>query len=246
MERTQQTQASRSSQTSNVLPFSAHIPINWSAPSLFCEEVPVSSPNTSTVPPAACLGSPFQQREAVSSTPVSSQQSLVQSTSGSNPHTRSGTSGEGTSAPGGQKSSSRATRHSADEKLEAVLEFIYDKLNWNLSAFLYQLFRLPDSGERTIRRSRRHAGTVSAFLRGTTKYTPANILHLWYKSPDGKLEDETEMFNLDTPYYELKSARAAMSSFAAQLTLQKMLQERSHAIKPSSNLHVATRTSGVL
>ncbi|KAG1887445.1 uncharacterized protein F5891DRAFT_1199909 [Suillus fuscotomentosus] len=83
-----------------------------------------------------------------------------------------------------------------------------ERANWTLSEFLYHAFRPPVKGDKSTSRTTSHAAYVQHFLRGRTKYTPADIIHVWLHSPDGILsENDPEinfMFGITPPYTDVK------------------------------------------
>ena len=81
--------------------------------------------------------------------------------------------------------------------------------------------------------------TVQHFFSGKGEYTPAKIISSWYHHPFGRLERESDlMFSITVPYKDIGPVRPALSSFAAQTTAQKLLEEAEKAIKPDNGLHV--------
>ncbi|KAG1750427.1 uncharacterized protein EDB91DRAFT_1244005 [Suillus paluster] len=118
-----------------------------------------------------------------------------------------------------------------------------EHVNWTLAEFLYHAFRPPLKGDKSTSRTSSHAAYVQHFLRGRTKYTPADIIHAWFHSPDGILsENDPElnfMFAITPPYTDLKGVRPALSSFAAQTVKQKLVADIKHAVRPGNGLHVS-------
>ncbi|KAG1725956.1 hypothetical protein EDD22DRAFT_733445, partial [Suillus occidentalis] len=98
----------------------------------------------------------------------------------------------------------------AGSKLAYILCAI-EHVNWTLSEFLYHAFRPPVKGDKSTSRTSSHAAYVQHFLRGRTKYTPADLIHVWFHSPDGILSDNDPelkfMFETTPPYTELKGVR---------------------------------------
>ncbi|KAG1767126.1 hypothetical protein EDD22DRAFT_950236 [Suillus occidentalis] len=82
----------------------------------------------------------------------------------------------------------------AGNKLAYILCAI-EHVNWTLSEFLYHAFRPPVKGDKSTSRTSSHAAYVQHFLRGRTKYTPADII------PTG-------------PQLNVKSERSAPTSLA--------------------------------
>ncbi len=94
----------------------------------------------------------------------------------------------GTSTPTGEPSSSskqRKPKRTNEEKLEHMLG-VLSELTWTLSEFLYMLFRIEDDQGQKVIRSRKHAGMVSRFLGGTTKYTAGEVIKAWLGDPCSK------------------------------------------------------------
>ncbi|KAG2116380.1 hypothetical protein DEU56DRAFT_919219 [Suillus clintonianus] len=118
-----------------------------------------------------------------------------------------------------------------------------EHVNWTLAEFLYHAFRPPVKGDKSTSRTSSHAAYVQHFLRGRTKYTPADIVHAWFHSPDGILSDNDPELNLmfvtTPPYTDLKGVRPALSSFAAQTVKQKLVADIKHAVRPGNGLHVS-------
>ncbi|TEB21750.1 hypothetical protein FA13DRAFT_1642380 [Coprinellus micaceus] len=107
------------------------------------------------------------------------------------------------------------------------------ELNWTLSEFMHYIFEDRDS------LSMSHAQTVSRFLKGDTKYTPASIIKLWDDHSSGRLlrqQDRDLMYSVDIPYTDIKGVRPALSSFAAQKTLEKVVKKAKVTVKPESVL----------
>lgn len=53
-----------------------------------------------------------------------------------------------------------------------------------------------------------------------------------------KIEQPTE-FTMSVPFQNICSARPALTSFAAQLVLKKLIQEVEAAVQPTSGLHTS-------
>ncbi|KAL0956773.1 hypothetical protein HGRIS_002893 [Hohenbuehelia grisea] len=105
------------------------------------------------------------------------------------------------------------------EKLDCVFDLL-DSLDWTLGALMHFLFawRSADSNKGSY--SQRHGCFVQRYLSGTTTHGVAEILDAWYTSP-----------------LEIRSARSAVSSFAAQLVQGYLLDEAKNAVKGKSGLH---------
>jgi hypothetical protein len=136
------------------------------------------------------------------------------------------------------------SRKTVQQKLETVFEAIL-KSNWTLSEFLYHAFCTLDESGNKIHRTTRHTSYVNHFLRGSGKFTPAQIIDMWFRAPDGRIaRDSTDselMFSTTTPYIEIKPARAALTAFAAQTVEKKLLQEVRKAVDVKSGLHATAK-----
>jgi hypothetical protein len=129
-------------------------------------------------------------------------------------------------------------------KLEVVFRAI-EEVRWGLGEFLYEVFRLKNEDGDQVRRSKRHAGMVQRFLQGNTRHTPAMIIDAWFRNPDGCISagsaEDSLMYSTDTPYLEIQSIRAALTSFAAQIVEKKVVKEAQLAVHPTSGLHATMR-----
>ncbi|RDB30543.1 hypothetical protein Hypma_007322 [Hypsizygus marmoreus] len=134
-------------------------------------------------------------------------------------------------------------RKSTQEKLETVFGAI-SSVSWSLSEFLYHTFRTKDQNGAKIHRSDQHAKYAQNFLQGASTYSAAMVLDEWFRSPDGHPSDNDNMYTTATPYVEIRPVRAALTSFAAQITQAKLLKEAKSAVKPESGLHVSSRKRG--
>ncbi|TEB27480.1 hypothetical protein FA13DRAFT_1794859 [Coprinellus micaceus] len=126
---------------------------------------------------------------------------------------------------------------SPKQKVDRVLQAVKD-VGWGMSDFLYYLFLDADH------LSMGHAQTVSKFLKGETRYTPANIIQLWLVHPAGRLlydEDRARMHSVDVPWTKIKPVRPALTSFASQKAIEKCVSEAKLAVKPTSGLHASAR-----
>ena len=78
---------------------------------------------------------------------------------------------------------------------------------------------------------------VQKFLAGNCVHTPAQILHSWYHSKDGRHEDTSLMFSTTTPYTDIRGVRECLTSFAVQIIERRLVQEATSAVASSSCLH---------
>ena len=91
-----------------------------------------------------------------------------------------------------------------DQKLHDIFMAIHDA-DWGLLDFLYFVFWHKDAEGKEIHCEQAHGNVVQWFLAGNCVYTPAQILHLWYRSKDGCQEDLTLMFSTTKPYMEISA-----------------------------------------
>ncbi|KAI0057598.1 hypothetical protein BV25DRAFT_1812278 [Artomyces pyxidatus] len=135
----------------------------------------------------------------------------------------------------------RRSPRTVPQKLAAILTILDVEFDWTLGKFLHYVFRVKDEDaiDGKVHRTHQHAAVVSAFLGGRTVHKPAHILDAWLRNPDGRplsAADKNHMYSLDTPYLEILPARAAITSFAVQVTRDRLIQERRSAVKPSEIL----------
>ncbi|KAF8193655.1 hypothetical protein BJ912DRAFT_1091531 [Pholiota molesta] len=82
--------------------------------------------------------------------------------------------------------------------------------------------------------------TLQHFFNGNVKYPPSKILDCWYRHSYGRLErNSPDMYTTNTPYTELKPIRPALTSFAVQIVLKKLVAEAESAVSTSSGLHLS-------
>ncbi|KIM36098.1 hypothetical protein M413DRAFT_428012 [Hebeloma cylindrosporum] len=83
------------------------------------------------------------------------------------------------------------------------------------------------------------------FFNGRGEKYPALILANWLRHPYGRHDRDSDL-NFSTvdssPYTEIRPVRPALTSFAAQIVEQKLVQEIEKAVHPSSGLHVSIST----
>jgi len=127
-----------------------------------------------------------------------------------------------------------AKRRTTDDKLRDIFNEIH-RADWALSDFLYLVFRHKDADGKEIKHN--HGNAVQRFLTGGCIYTPGHIINSWFHSPYGREKDTSLMFSVTTPYTEISSVRSCLTSFAVQVVEQRLVQEATNAVKPSSGLH---------
>ncbi|KAJ7779878.1 hypothetical protein B0H16DRAFT_1830349, partial [Mycena metata] len=110
-------------------------------------------------------------------------------------------------------------------------------LDWTLGDFLHHTFTHQDADKNHIPRSQRHGNIVQRFLSGSTNHNVAEIVHSWLTSPDGRGVRDADMFDVETPYLELKPVRLALTAFAAQTCATYLGAEAREMVKKSSGLH---------
>lgn len=147
------------------------------------------------------------------------------------------------------KSRSYTPRKSTADKLELVFASLHT-VGWTLGEFLYFTFRTKDDNGNELSRSAQNAMYTTHFLQGHMKYTAATIIDLWFRSPDSRIlagsdmDCDSLMYSTTTLYTEIKSARAALTAFAAQIVEKKLVAEAKVAVWPSSGLHATLKKRG--
>ncbi|KAH9931747.1 hypothetical protein B0H21DRAFT_813891 [Amylocystis lapponica] len=138
------------------------------------------------------------------------------------------------------KKRKNAPRRETPEKLAHVFAALKD-VRWNLSEFLYYAFQFKDDGIQ--HRTTSHAAYIQHFLHGRSSYTPATIIDIWFRHPDGRVpadsDDIAYMYSTSVPFMDIKPVRPALSAFAAQLVRDKLVSEADAAIKPENGLHAS-------
>ncbi|KAF8174754.1 hypothetical protein BJ912DRAFT_1024608 [Pholiota molesta] len=118
------------------------------------------------------------------------------------------------------------------DKLQKFYAFLKHDLDWSYGELLFhtsQDFTGYTNGH-----------CHDALFHGNGQYTPANILLNWIKHPYGRLQrDSPLMYSTSIPYNSIKPVRPALTSFAAQIVQDKLVDEAEDAIKVSSGLHLS-------
>ncbi|KAJ3833432.1 hypothetical protein F5878DRAFT_507435, partial [Lentinula raphanica] len=71
------------------------------------------------------------------------------------------------------------------QKLEQILNLIHDE-DWSFGEFLYHFFCTKDEDGMEIKgQTKKHAGMLSNFMHGRTKYHTACIIKEWIQNPFG-------------------------------------------------------------
>jgi hypothetical protein len=132
-------------------------------------------------------------------------------------------------------------RQTALEKIDAILDLL-SVWRRTLGDLLYHLFRLKDEQDEEIKgHSRRHTEKLEKFVRGESARGVGYFIHAWLNSLYAKIPanspDNNLTYQLETPYKEIKPAKAALTSFAAQILTDELVREAESAVKPTSGLH---------
>ncbi|KAG0702668.1 hypothetical protein DFH29DRAFT_762242, partial [Suillus ampliporus] len=103
-------------------------------------------------------------------------------------------------------------RQTALDKIDAILDLL-TVWRWTLGDLLYHLFQLKDEQDEDIKGcSRRHTEKLEKFVRGESARGVGYIIHAWLNSPYKKVPanspDTKLTFQLETPYEEIKPAKA--------------------------------------
>ncbi|KAJ3712101.1 hypothetical protein DFJ43DRAFT_1167189 [Lentinula guzmanii] len=126
-------------------------------------------------------------------------------------------------------------------KLERILNVIQDE-DWSFGKFLYHFFRTKDEDGVEIKgRTKKHAGMLSIFMHGSTKYHTACILKEWIRNPigipDSSHDEYSDMFSVTKLFESIHHARPALTSFAAQLVKEHLLLTAKSIVSPNGGLH---------
>ncbi|KAF7973930.1 hypothetical protein HWV62_13994 [Athelia sp. TMB] len=133
-------------------------------------------------------------------------------------------------------------RQKIAEKLDKALNFLDDTCKWKLSDFLWHLSKLKDESGEDYHREHGHAEVMAIFLQGRCRHKPAAIIDAWFRSPDGCAANNLQlMYSTSTDFTEIKSIRAALTSFATQAVRKEIIKEAEEAIKPENGLHVSLK-----
>ncbi|KAF8166678.1 hypothetical protein BJ912DRAFT_1092378 [Pholiota molesta] len=161
---------------------------------------------------------------------------------------------ENTPAPADRRKRGKITPLTISDKVKLFYGFIKHELDWTFSEALFYASQATadlDFSQTTLDAhdsrfnqwniSRESiTATLQHFFNGNVKYPPAKILECWYKHPYGRLErDSPNMYSTDTPYSDLKPVRTALTSFAVQTVLKKLVKEAESAIATLSGLHLS-------
>ncbi|KAJ7201497.1 hypothetical protein B0H12DRAFT_1036342 [Mycena haematopus] len=122
------------------------------------------------------------------------------------------------------------------EKLDKIFDLLKHDLDWTIGDFLHHTFTHKDADNTRIPHSPRHGNIVQHFLSGRTALSVGELIRSWLTSPYGRGVSEDELFNVDTPYWEIKPVREALTAFAAQATSDRLAKEARIAVEQASGL----------
>ncbi len=135
------------------------------------------------------------------------------------------------------------SRLSDDEKCLLLFDLIKE-LGWTYGEMVYKTSHKDwsktdkDSNPEATRCARRHGSIIKHFIHGKTKYRPIDILESWYRHPYGAKFENEGMFSLKLDYKQVQHIHPAISSFAAQIVAEHLVQGANKAIQTSNGLHV--------
>ncbi|KAJ8509453.1 hypothetical protein ONZ45_g8391 [Pleurotus djamor] len=102
-------------------------------------------------------------------------------------------------------------------------------MDWTLGELNYHLYAWRQADKQPIRHSKRHAAYVQKYLSGHTDFSVSDVLDSWLTSPYGRMKpdhaERSHMYSLEVDYHNLKAARSALSSFAAQIIQDRLKKE---------------------
>lgn len=123
-----------------------------------------------------------------------------------------------------------------------LLKYIHDEIKWTIGDVLYALFERG----KDIHRDSIHAGAVSSFLQGRMQHTPAEIIDLWVHHPFSHISEYHPEYKdmYSTRPNTFKASRhvsVALTSFAVETVMKKMVSEAEQAVQPESGLHASRK-----
>ncbi|KAH6903914.1 hypothetical protein BKA70DRAFT_1512676 [Coprinopsis sp. MPI-PUGE-AT-0042] len=167
--------------------------------------------------------------------------------------------------PSSSTKSPRASPKSTQQKLDIVLKAITD-VYWNISTFLYYLFRTEDvpanhrefstlvTGEPSlsatvlVSRSPSHEAMISSLLNGTTKPRIGCILNEIWKSAINTSflkKDSTKptdtLFNSENSISTIQHAQVALISWSGRLLSLVAKEEADSIVSREAGLHLRAR-----
>jgi hypothetical protein len=74
-----------------------------------------------------------------------------------------------------------------------------DKAGWSFADFLFYAFRHKDDNGKGIHHKQAHANTIQRFLSRYTDRTPADILDIWFHSPNCRFDKDSVLMCSVTP-----------------------------------------------
>lgn len=147
--------------------------------------------------------------------------------------------------PGDRLTNDKRSWRSVKDKVEGVLDLLRS-YSWSIGDFLYYVFSMHDRKEKPFEPTPRHIQMVAKFLTGETDVGTSKVLELWLRSPYGLPPESNPerhmLYSTEVNYQEIKYARPAITSFAAQIVLAKLVKDATKTVKRDGGLH--TFTSG--
>ncbi|TRM61285.1 hypothetical protein BD626DRAFT_570939 [Schizophyllum amplum] len=132
----------------------------------------------------------------------------------------------------------RRVYRARQQKLDLLFWFLEHVLGWTYGELLY--YSAHGAGQGMASDTQYHK--VSAFFAGQldAEYCPSRILEMWFSHAYGAgYADAQDMYALQPKYTEMRDMRASLTSFAAQVTAQKLERDAEVAIQRENGLHVA-------
>ena len=122
--------------------------------------------------------------------------------------------------------------------MDKVFDFL-KTLEWTTEDFLKHLFA-PKS--HLLPCTQRHGLIVEQFLSSQDHYMVLKLLELIWAMSDSAGHNSTEMYSVTIPYLEIQPARAAISSFAAQIVEMWLIEEAQAGIEEDNGMHASIKT----
>jgi hypothetical protein len=140
------------------------------------------------------------------------------------------------------------------EKLQKFYAYLKHELDWTYGELLFHTSQdfsgfdilpnqAPGNSNRLATREQM-AAVMHHFFKGNGEHPPSEIISNWLKHPYGRLQrDSSLMYSTSVPYPSIKPVRPGLTSFAAQIVQNKLVQEAEKAIDVSNGLHVSISDS---
>ncbi|TRM57978.1 hypothetical protein BD626DRAFT_550857 [Schizophyllum amplum] len=131
----------------------------------------------------------------------------------------------------------RRAYRTLQQKLDLLWWFISEVLYWSYGEMLYHTAHGAGPGMA----SHTQYDKLSRFFRGhDTHFAPSKIIKLWFSHAYGssRVAGKHDLYALSPEYSEIKGPmRAALTAFAAQVTVEKLERDAEAGIKPANSLH---------